>query len=216
MRDHLTAKTSGGRTVALRPLRAEDAPRVQEACSDPETVKWLGGAVINERYSLEHAQGFIDRALSRVAEGSHMSWAIADGDTDELLGHISFIGIGGDLTDSAALGYWTHPAARRAGVTKAAVTAVVDEAFSPASDGGGGLRRLTLVVAVGNVASQCVAEAAGFQRNGRRRASDLLIDGTYTDEFFYDLLATDPRAGAEEPSAGAVTGRSAGSRSCGA
>lgn len=193
MRHHLTTKALDGRIVALRPLRADDAPRVQEACSDPETVKWLGGAVINERYSVEHAQEFIDRALSGVAEGSHMSWAIADGGTDELLGHISLIGIGGDLTDSAALGYWTHPAARGTGVTKAAATPVVDEAFSPAADGGGGLRRLTLVVAVGNVGSQRVAEAVGFKRNGRRRESDLLIDGTYTDEFLYDLLATDPR-----------------------
>ena len=53
--------------------------------------------------------------------------------------------------------------------------------------------RLSLVVAVGNVGSQRVAEAAGFQRTGRRRESDLLLDGTYTDEFTYDLLATDPR-----------------------
>ena len=53
------------------------------------------------------------------------------------------------------------------------------------------MRRLTLVVAVGNIASQRIAEAARFQRTGRRRESDLLIDGTYTDEFTYDLLAKD-------------------------
>lgn len=193
MRDHLTAKARNGRTVSLRPLRPEDAPRVREACSDPETIKWLGGDIINERYSLENARGFIERALSGVAAGSHMSWAIADTDTDELLGHISFIGSGGQLNDSAALGYWAHPGARGTGIMKAAAAAVVDEAFAQAADGGGGMRRLTLVVAVGNVGSQRVAEAAGFQRTGRRRQSDLLIDGTYTDEFTYDLLATDPR-----------------------
>ena len=55
------------------------------------------------------------------------------------------------------------------------------------------MRRLSLVVAVGNVGSQRVAEAAGFQRTGRRRESDLLTHGTYTDEFTYDLLATHPR-----------------------
>ncbi|WP_457207112.1 GNAT family N-acetyltransferase [Nocardioides sp. P5_C9_2] len=193
MRHHVIAKAADGRSVTLRLLEAKDAPRVQEACSDPETVTWLGGDIINDRYDLEHARGFIERALSGVAAGSHMSWAIADADTDELLGHISLIGSGGQLTDTAALGYWVHPAARGMGITTAAAVAVVDEAFSRAADGGGGMRRLTLVVAVGNVGSQRVAEAAGFVRTGRRRQSDLLIDGTYTDELTYDLLATDPR-----------------------
>lgn len=193
MRCYVTARVRDGRHVALRPLDPKDAHRVQEACSDPETIAWLGGEVINERYSLEHARGFIERALSGAEAGTHMSWAIADLETDELLGHIGLIGSGGELTDSAALGYWTHPAARGTGIMTAAAVAVVAEAFSPAADGGGGMRRLTLVVAVGNIASQRVAEAAGFQRTGRRRESDLLIDGTYTDEFTYDLLAKDPR-----------------------
>jgi RimJ/RimL family protein N-acetyltransferase len=179
--------------VALRPLRAEDAPRVQEACSDPETIKWLGGDIINERYSLEHAHRFIERALSRSAAGTHMSWAIADTATDDLRGHISLIGGGGELTDTAALGYWAQPETRGTGITTAAAVAVVNEALTPTADGGGGLRRLTLRVAVGNVGSQRVAEAAGFVRTGRTRQSDPLIDGTFTDEFTYDLLATDPR-----------------------
>ena len=193
MRHHLTAQVADGRSLMLRPLEPRDAPRVQEACTDPETVTWLGGDIINERYSTEDAHGFIERALSGVETGNHMSWAIADADTDGLLGHISLIGSGGKLTDSAALGYWSHPDARGTGITTAAAIAVVAEAFCPATDGGGGMRRLSLVVAVGNVGSQRVAEAAGFQRTGRRRESDLLIDGTYTDEFTYDLLATDPR-----------------------
>ncbi len=193
MRDHLTTKAPDGRGVTLRLLKAEDAPRVQQACSDPETIKWLGGDIINERYSLEHAHGFIERALGGVATGSHMSWAIADANTDELLGHISLIGRGGELADTAALGYWAHPTARGTGVTTAAAVAVVDEALTPAADGGSGLRRLTVRVAVGNVGSQRVAEAAGFRRSGHTRQSDPLIDGTFSDEFTYDLLATDPR-----------------------
>jgi RimJ/RimL family protein N-acetyltransferase len=193
MRAHLTTRAPDGRGLTLRLLKAEDARRVQEACSDPETVRWLGGDIINERYSLEHAHAFIERALSGVAAGSHMSWAIADADTDELLGHISLIGRGGELSDTAALGYWAHPTARGAGVATAAALAVVNEALTPAADGGGGLRRLTLRVAVDNVGSQRVAEAAGFRRTGRTRQSDPLIDGTFSDEFTYDLLATDPR-----------------------
>ncbi len=193
MRAHLTTRAPDGRGVTLRPLKTEDAPRVQEACSDPETVRWLGSDTINEHYGLDDARGFIERALARVAAGGLMSWAITDSTTDELLGHISLVGLGGELTDTAALGYWAHPAARGTGVTTAAAVAVVTEALAPAADGGGGLRRLTLRVAVGNVVSQRVAEAAGFVRTGHTRRSDPLIDGTFTDEFTYDLLATDPR-----------------------
>jgi hypothetical protein len=46
MRDHLTTWAPDGRSLTLRLLKPEDAPRVQEACSDPGMVKWLGGAVI--------------------------------------------------------------------------------------------------------------------------------------------------------------------------
>jgi RimJ/RimL family protein N-acetyltransferase len=63
----------------------------------------------------------------------------------------------------------------------------------PAADGSSGLRRLTLPVAVGNLGSQRVSETAGFVRTGHTRQSDRLIDGTVTDEFTYDLLASDPR-----------------------
>ncbi|MCP3422968.1 GNAT family N-acetyltransferase [Nocardioides sp. STR3] len=148
---------------------------------------------MNERYGLDHAHGLIKRALAGVEAGTHMSWAIADTATDDLLGHISLIGRGGELTDTAALGYWAHPEARGSGVTTAAARAVVGEAFTPVSDGGGGLAGITLVVAVGNVGSQRVAEAAGFRRTVRMRQSDLLLDGTFTDELTYDVLATDPR-----------------------
>lgn len=193
MREHLTTTTPDGRSITLRPLRPEDAPRVQEACSDPETVRWLGSDTINERYSLQDAHTFIERALEVVAAGSHMSWAIADTTTDTVLGSIGLHGRFGELTDTAALGYWAHPSARGTGTTTAAAAAIVNEALTPTADGGSGLRRLTLRVAVGNVGSQRVAEAAGFARSGHTRQSDQLIDGTFTDEFTYDLLATDPR-----------------------
>ena len=172
MREHLTTRAPNGRSITLRLLKPEDAPRVQGACSDPETVKWLGSDIINEHYSLVHAHGFIERALSRVAAGSHMSWAIADTTTDELLGHISLIGSGGELTDTAALGYWAHPAARGTRITTAAAVAVVDETLSPTADGGGGLRRLTLRVAVGTLAhSEWLKGPGSYGPAARARAT---------------------------------------------
>lgn len=192
MLTHLTTSTRDGRALALRPLRAGDALRIQQACSDPETVRWLGSAVINEQYDLDDAQKFIRFTLAHVEDGSLASWAVADATSDDMLGHLTLTGWQGDLSDTAALGYWTHPVARGRGVTTVAARAVVAHALTPASDGGAGLRRLTARVAVGNVASQRVLEATGFTRTGQTRQSDALLDGTYTDEYTYDRLVTDP------------------------
>lgn len=89
------------------------------------------------------------------------------------------------------LGYWTHPDARGAGVTTTAAQAVVRHTLTATSEAGAGLRLLTARVAVDNVASQRVLERAGFRRKGRTRQSDALLDGTHTDEFTYDQLASD-------------------------
>jgi RimJ/RimL family protein N-acetyltransferase len=191
MREHLTTRTRSGRAIILRPLRHADAPRIQQACSDPETVRWLGGTAISERYNLDDAHNFVDRVRELVKAESHMSWAIADPDTDDLLGSVGLHGLHGYLTDTASLGYWSHPDARRAGVTTAAARAVVTDALKSTVRGGAGLRRLMLVTAVGNIGSRKVAEATGFQRAGQTRQSGLLFDGTFTDEVTYDLLASD-------------------------
>ncbi|WP_325597845.1 GNAT family N-acetyltransferase [Nocardioides sp.] len=156
----------------MRPLLPRDAPRVQEACSDPETVRWLGSDVINERHSLEHANGFIERALAHVEGGGFMSWAVADATTDVLLGHISLSGRHGELTDTAALGYWAHPEARGTGTTTAAAVAVVDEALTPLADGGSGLRRLTLLAAVATAGRSAWPRRRGSRAPvGRARAT---------------------------------------------
>lgn len=193
MRSSLQFKSSAGDVFRLTPLRDNDAQRIQEACSEAETVRWLGNGVIAPDYDLENARSFIDFMRERVADGVVMNWAIVEERSDELVGNISLTGKAGSVTDTADLGYWTHPAARGRGVASAAARSVVNECFRAHEDDGSGPRRLTARVAVDNIASQRVIEQAGFTRIGRARQSDRLFDGAVTDEFTYDLLSTDPR-----------------------
>ena len=110
---------------------------------------------------------------------------------------------------SAEIGYWVHPAARGRGVASEATRMIVRHAAIPISDGGLGLRRLTLHAAASNLASQRVAENAGFALTGRQRAAERLGDGSVEDLLDYDLICADvtaPYAGRRARGAGASQG----------
>ena len=65
---------------------------MQQACSDPETITWLGGDVINERYDLDRAGGFIP-VRSPASKRERHELGDADTATDVLLGHMSLTGV---------------------------------------------------------------------------------------------------------------------------
>jgi RimJ/RimL family protein N-acetyltransferase len=76
----------------------------------------------------------------------------------------------------------------------AACRLAVRHAFVPAEDGGLGLRRLTVMHAEGNTASQRVIERNGFVPVGRERGAAGLGDDRVVDNLVYDLLAEEFRA----------------------
>jgi RimJ/RimL family protein N-acetyltransferase len=81
----------------------------------------------------------------------------------------------------AEIGYWMGPADRRHGYVTEAVRAVAEYAF------GLGLYRLELLAATGNVASQRVAERAGFTREGVLRKARW-VPGGRSDMVIFGLL----------------------------
>ncbi|HVL22884.1 MAG TPA: GNAT family protein [Thermomicrobiales bacterium] len=87
----------------------------------------------------------------------------------------------------ASIGYSLAPAFRGRGIASGALRQVVALAFDPA---GLALHRLEANVAVANVASQRVLQAAGFAREGIARGL-LRIDGAWVDHERYGLLNTD-------------------------
>jgi RimJ/RimL family protein N-acetyltransferase len=191
-----------GFDVRLRPWRLDDVPAVVEACNDARTRLWLGA--LPDPYGPREAEDFVLSALATTASGETVHWAVADPQTDNVIGSVSLAHVR-PADDGAELGYWSHPGARGRGVVRQAGWLAARHAVVPREDGGLGLRRVTLLAATANSASRYAAERIGFVHVGTERAAQRLGDGSVTNLERYDLLDTDlaadqpttaPRSGA--------------------
>lgn len=178
----LTIRTAGGEDVRMRAIRADDAVRVAEACSDPRTRRWLPD--LPDPYTEDDARTFALLSHEQMATGQIVAWVVVD-HRDRVLANIA---VG---TSGREIGYWAHPQARGRGVMTAATRAVIEHALRPESDGGLGMPTVALRAARENTASRRVAEAAGMTRVGRLRDAERLRDGTVTDFVLYECTATD-------------------------
>ncbi|MFT4188053.1 MAG: GNAT family N-acetyltransferase [Aeromicrobium sp.] len=173
-----------GGGVRLRELRVSDAPRMAEACADPETRHWF--ANLPPAPTPAVAESMVHESVWLAARGEQLSWAVADEADDRLLGYLSVADLAHSRHTSGELAYWTHPDARGRGVMSAAVALAVGHAFDP---DGLGLRRLSAAAAPGNAASLRIIERAGFTPTGRVTGVEPLGDGTWSDLLEFELLA---------------------------
>ncbi|WP_375000450.1 GNAT family N-acetyltransferase [Aeromicrobium sp. CTD01-1L150] len=172
--------------VRLRPFREDDVARIVESCSDPDTQHWLNG--LPRPYTDKVARDYLADCTWRAAAGLKASWAVADPDSDLLLGNVAVMDLTGLNPTTAEVGYWMHPDARGRGLMSQAVRLVTAHAFD---ERGLARRRLSLLAAAGNPASQRVAEKAGFTQVGIEHQAELLGDGSVDDLVSYELLAAD-------------------------
>ncbi|WP_456698525.1 GNAT family N-acetyltransferase [Aeromicrobium sp. P5_D10] len=169
--------------LRLRAFTEADIPRLVEACSDPVSQHFL--AHFPQPYTPAVARAYLHDCLWQAATGAKATWAVADLDSDELLGNIAVMDMLGTYGDSGEIGYWMHPAGRGRGLMAEAVRMVTRHALDP---DGLGRRRLTLYAAVDNAASNAVAVAAGFAPYGTQRAAERLGNGSFDDLRCYELL----------------------------
>jgi RimJ/RimL family protein N-acetyltransferase len=179
-----------GRSVTLRRPVPGDAPRVVEACTDPVTTRWLGQ--LPDPYTLTHAEEFLAGLEERQAEGTAVTWTVADPRTDDLLGVLNLFDI--RAARDAEIGYWIHPGGRGRGAGTEACRLALRHAFVGVEDGGLGLERVRAIAAEGNAASRRVLEKAGFTYQGRERRLVVVQGGELADAAIYDNLITEFRA----------------------
>ena len=166
--------------IRLRPWDLGDAPAVTAACQDPEIPRWT---VVPSKYRERDAREFISGTAMDLANGRELALAIVDAD-DRLLGALGISNF--DWNDlKAEIGYWMAADARRRGVGARATRMLAEWALTSL-----GLERLELLAHPDNVASQRLAERAGFTREGtlrryRRR------HGVREDLVMFSLLAED-------------------------
>jgi RimJ/RimL family protein N-acetyltransferase len=160
--------------VVLRVADDGDASWIAEAHNDPDIAQFIVGTPPPRRWASTTKSEFV----------------IADAARDEPLGLVSLRIAEGD-PGLAAVGYWLRPEARGRGAATVALQLIARWAFSDL-----GVQRLELTTSPENVASQRVAERAGFIREGvLRELIAATEDNGRRDAVLYSLLPTDPGVG---------------------
>jgi RimJ/RimL family protein N-acetyltransferase len=168
--------------ITLRQWRESDAPAIIAACQDPEIVRWL--PVIPSPYGEPEAREYLEQCRLNWELGECYQFAIVDG-SGELLGSIAMRMLRFSV---GHIGYWVVPQARRRGVASTALETLCRWAVDEL-----GMKRLELMTDPENVASQGVAERAGFQREALLRSNLEYRDGSRRDSVMFSLLPDELR-----------------------
>jgi RimJ/RimL family protein N-acetyltransferase len=165
-----------GEGVVLRKWRIEDASAVAAACQDAEIVRWL--AFVPQPYTEEDARFYVRDCIE--AGEDRTPFAITDAETGGVIGSID---MRINRMQTGHIGYWTAAEARGRGLTTAALVALSRWGLEEL-----GLGRVELVTDPDNIASQRVAEKAGFTREGILRSILVNRDGSRRDGVMFSLL----------------------------
>ena len=167
--------------LRLRPYRMDDVPRIVEACNDERSKQWLAG--LPRPYTEKNAREYLHNSSWDAATGNRETWAVADRESDLMVANIAVFGSAGPDPLSGEIGYWAHPDSRGRGLMTEATRLVIEHAFTTRK-----MRRLSLMAATGNTASNHVAIDNGFTLIGTESNAELLGDGTFADLNVYELL----------------------------
>src|SRR5262245_1554412 len=162
--------------IMLRRWRIEDAPAVASACQDAEIERWL--AFVPQPYTEADARFYIEDCLASGEDRT--PFAIADSATGDVIGSIE---MRVNRLRTGHVGYWLAPEARGRGLMTEALRALSSMAFEEL-----GLGRVELVTDPDNIASQRVAEKAGFTREATLRSILVSRDGGRRDGVMFSLL----------------------------
>lgn len=165
--------------VTVRPLRPGDEEPLLDERQDRETRRWATTARL---WTPQDARAYIAATPAMWLAGSEARFAVLDAPTGTYAGSVG-LRVTVPAFRIAEIGYCLRAGWRGRGLTARAVRLVSDWAFARA-----GLARLELGAAVGNIASQRVAERAGFRPEGVARLGLPAPTGGRTDEVRYGLL----------------------------
>lgn len=180
--DH--AITLMGESLVLRPFRLQDAAEICHAVrqSLTELGQWLSWC--HADYSLDDTLDFLRARPEAFRRDGEYSFAILSRTSGEFLGATGINQID-EAVRRANLGYWLRTSATGKGVATVATRLLARWAFETLE-----LQRIEIVAAVGNQASQRVAERAGATREGVAR-NRLRVHGVPHDAVLYSLIPAD-------------------------
>lgn len=169
-----------GQRIGLRPFRIDDAADIAESCHDLDISRFT---FMPEAMTEAQAREWIERRLELWPQGL-CSFAITLPPVDRCVGQI-----GVHLEDRfnrAETFYWLDRRARGQGIATEALDVVTRWSFDEHD-----VVRAHLITDLDNPASQRVAEACGYQREGVLRAWEP-VKGDQPDVVMLSRLASDP------------------------
>jgi RimJ/RimL family protein N-acetyltransferase len=168
-----------GADISIRPYNAGDAEALYDAARESveQVFAWLPWC--HPGYTLEEAMDWTRARAELFARGVEYDFVITDPD-GAFLGACGLNRIHRDHRN-ANLGYWVRSSMAGRGVCTAAVKQLANLAFRDTD-----LIRLEILAAVGNRASQRVAEKSGAVREGVLR-DRLLLHGEAHDAVVFSI-----------------------------
>jgi RimJ/RimL family protein N-acetyltransferase len=164
--------------ILLRPWRETDVPAIASACSDSDIARFI--PQMPSPYAEDDARDYVRRSAEHWKSDERRSFAVVDEQTGELLGSVDV-----RLGEVGSIGYWMAPWARGRGVAMRALVLLSRWAIRER-----GVERLELTTHPDNIASQRVAEKAGFVREGVLR-SHIRFREERRDSVLFSLLPSD-------------------------
>ena len=174
--------------LVLQRFGRRDNSTLDEAirASLPDLHQWLPWARLD--YEFGDTNAFIRESIQAWKEERAWDYSIRmKAEPDRHIGNVSMWTVS-KLGKIAEFGYWVRTDETSKGVCTEAVDRLLKEAFTAL-----GYHKVTLRIAVGNTASDRVAEKLGFTREGLLR-EELLIRGNWVDHSLWSLLDREYRA----------------------
>jgi len=171
-------------SVLLRPYHPDDAVCVFEASRESVAEAGIWMPWCHADYSMEESSNWIKTCGEAWDKASAYEFAIVDSQNGRYFGGCGLNHI--DSTNRIAnLGYWVRSSLTRRGLATAAAVLLARFGLAELH-----LNRIEIVAAVGNRASQHVAEKAGAKREGILR-NRILINGTAHDAVIFSFIPQD-------------------------
>lgn len=174
--------------LILQRFSRRDGQTVDEAirASLPDLNQWLPWARMD--YNSGDTAAFLRESMLAWREERAWDYSIrVRDDPDRHLGNVSFWTVS-KLGKIVEIGYWVRSDETGKGFCTEAVDRILREAFDAL-----GYHKAVLRIAVGNDASDRVAQKLGFTREGVLR-EELLIRGNWVDHSHWSLLDREYRA----------------------
>ena len=170
--------------VLLRPYGSGDVERLYQATWESVTEISLWMSWCHTDYSIEESRAWVESRAEAWEKGTEYDFVIINAKDGFFLGACSLDHINHN-SRIANIGYWVRTSWTKRGVASAAVRLLVQFGLGKLK-----LNRVEIMAAVGNKASQRVAEKVGARREGILR-NRIVVHGRVYDTVLFSLIPED-------------------------